>query len=54
MLAPALFGSALAGALLAAGGGKETPIRWSSSWPAALEEAKARNVPVLVIFGKDH
>ena len=54
MLARALLGSALAAAALAAAGAKETPIRWASSWASALEEAKARNVPVLVVFGKDH
>ena len=54
MLARSLLGSALVAASLAAGGAVETPIRWAPSWASALEEAKARNVPVLVVFGKDH
>lgn len=49
-----LLGSILAVPLLAAGGPNEASIRWAPSWSAAIEEAKARNVPVLVVFGKDH
>ena len=51
MLARVLLGSFLAAA--AAGGKDAVPIRWSSSWQGAFEEAKARNVPVLMVFGKD-
>ncbi|MGH7151432.1 MAG: hypothetical protein ACREIU_12080, partial [Planctomycetota bacterium] len=54
MRTPALLGAVLAVPLFAAGGPKEASVRWATSWSAAIEEAKARNVPVLVVFGKDH
>ncbi|MCI0586617.1 MAG: thioredoxin family protein [Planctomycetes bacterium] len=54
MRALALLGPVLAVPFLARGGANEASIRWAPSWSAAIEEAKARNVPVLVVFGKDH
>jgi hypothetical protein len=55
MLGRILIGPAVVAVALGAMAGKETtPIRWSSSWKGALAEAKARNVPVLLVFGKDH
>jgi len=54
MRALAILGPVLVAPLFAGGGANEASIRWAPSWSAAIEEAKARNVPVLVIFGKDH
>jgi len=31
----------------AAGGGKES-LRWAPTWEAAVEEARARNVPIVI------
>jgi len=33
--------------LAAAGKGKET-LRWAPTWQAAVEEARARNVPIVI------
>ena len=44
---------------LASAAGAETPgpdaprMRWAHTWKEALEEAKIRNVPILIAIGSD-